>query len=85
MAIKSDQVKVGTEKVAIHHADEDGAMIRIRVSDDCYIGNGEMTVNTGFLLEKDEIFQMFVGPGEVLFAIVDDGSVTLYYIMSMNE
>ena len=85
MAIKSDQVTVGTERVAIHHADKDGAELRIRVSDDCYIGNGDVTVESGFLLEKDEIFKMFVGPGEVMYAIVGDGEVILYYVMSLNE
>ena len=85
MAIKSDQVTVGTERVAIHHSDNDGAEIRIRVSGNCYIGNGDVTPETGFLLEKDEIFHMFVGPEEVLHAITDDGEVTLYYVMSLNE
>lgn len=85
MAIKSDQVTVTTERVAIHTADDDGAAIRIRVSGDCYIGNGEMTVESGFLLEKDEIFDMFVGPGEVLYAVVETDSVTLYYVMSLNQ
>ena len=85
MAIKSDQITVGDERVAIHHADDDGAMIRIRVSDDCYIGNGDMTTESGFLLEKDEIFEMLIGPGEILYAITDDGEVTLYYVMSLNQ
>ena len=85
MAIKSGQIMVGSERVAIHEADEDGALIRIRVSDDCYIGNGEMTIESGFLLDKDRIFEMFVGPGEVLYAVVDDGTATLYYVMSLNQ
>ena len=85
MAIKSDQVLVGTERVPIHESDTDGAQIRIRVSDNCYIGNGEMTVESGFLLEKDEIFEMFVGPGEILYAITNDGEITLYYVMSLNQ
>ena len=85
MAIKSDQITVTTERVAIHEADEDGATIQIRVSDSCYIGNGEMTIESGFILEKDCIFKMFVGPEEVLYAIVDDGEVTLYYVMSLNQ
>jgi len=85
MAIKSDQVQVGSERVAIHHADDDGAEIRIRVSDECYIGNGDVTVDSGFLIEKDEIFEMFIGPAEVLFAVVSDQPVTLYYVMSLNE
>ncbi len=85
MAIKSDQVSVTSTKIAIHYGDEDGAMIRIRVSDECYIGNGDVTVNSGFLLEKDEIFEMFIGPGEVIYAVTNDGTIKLYYIMSLNE
>ena len=85
MAIKSDQITVTTERVAIHEADEDGATLRVRVSGDCYIGNGDMTAETGFLLEKDEIFEMFVGPGEILYAVVGDGEITLYYVMSLNQ
>ncbi len=85
MAIKSGQVTVTTNRVAIHTADEDGAAIRIKVSGDCYIGNGEMTIVSGFPLEKDQIFDLFLGPGEVLYAVAETDSITLYYVMSLNQ
>ncbi len=85
MAIKSDQVAVGTEKVAIHHADEDGAQIVIKANKDVFIGNGDMTAASGFLLRKNDHFNMYVGPGEVLFAMAVGEPATLYYVMTLNQ
>ena len=85
MAIKSDQVAVGAEKVAIHHADEDGAQIVIKADKDVYIGNGDMTAESGFLLKKNDHFKMTIGPGEVLFAMAESEPATLYYVMSLNQ
>ncbi len=85
MAIKSDQVAVGTEKVAIHHTDEDGAQIIIKADKDVFIGNGDMTVDSGFLLKKNVHFRMSIGPGEVLYAMVASDPATLYYVMTLNQ
>ena len=81
------QVEVGTEATVIVTADVDGQNVTIKNIDDAevYLGNSDVTTENGFSLEKDEIIDLFLGPGEEIYGVVDDNTGTACYLATLNE
>lgn len=85
--IASNQVTVGTESTVIIANDVDGQNVTIKNTSDTevYLGDGNVTISNGFKLEQNEIVDMFLGPGEEIYGIVDDGTGEICYIATMNQ
>ncbi len=85
MAIGNNQVTVTTNATLLHAADIDGANLYVKSEDAIYLGNGDVTILNGYLLDADKNFDVFVGPGEQLYGIVEEGTTTVYVLMTLNN
>lgn len=85
MAIGNNQVTVTTSATLLHAADEDGANLYVKSEDAIYLGNGDVNINNGYLLDADANFGVFVGPGEQLYGIVEEGTTKVYVLMTLNN
>ena len=85
MAISNKQVSVTTEATLVFGADPDGARIHLRSDGDVYLGSATVTINNGMKLKKDEFLNLFVGPGELLYGIVEADTETVYVLATMNQ
>jgi hypothetical protein len=85
MPIGHAQVTVTTSATLLHAADEDGAFLHIKSEDAIFLGNGDVTINNGYLLDADFNFPLFVGPEEQLYGIKETESTTVYVLMTLNN
>lgn len=85
--LASKQVIVGTTPTLVTGSDPDGCSVIIKASGQCavYIGNGNVSTESGFELEKDEVLQLTLGPNEELYAIVEEDEGKLYFLATMNQ
>ena len=85
MAISNNQVTVTTEATLVFGADPDGARIHLRSDGEVYLGSATVTINNGMKLKKDEFLNLFVGPDELLYGIVEADTETVYVLATMNQ
>ncbi len=85
MAISNKQVTVGTEATLVFGVDPDGARVHLRSDGEVYLGASDVTVASGLKLKKDEFLNLFVGPGEILYGIVDADTETVYVLATLNQ
>ena len=85
MAISNNQVTVTTEATLVFGADPDGARIHLRSDGEVYLGSATVTINNGMKLKKDEFLNLFVGPNELLYGIVEADTETVYVLATMNQ
>lgn len=83
MAITNKQVTITTSPTPLNDADPDGANMTIKIEDAVYLGNENVSINNGFLLDSDEIFDIFIGPNEIFYAMIEDGTTTAYVLMTL--
>ncbi len=87
MAIAQGQVTIQATATAIISNDVDGQEVLIKNIDEngVYLGDSSVTVNNGFLLEKDETIKLFLGPSEEIYGIVVEDTTTVVYLATMNQ
>ena len=87
MAISSGQVVVGVTATFICGKDDDGANIILKASGqgDVYLGKSNVTTETGFELDNGASIDLFIGPDEDLYGIVEEGTVKVYYLATLNK
>ena len=85
MAISNNQVTVTTDPTLVFGADPDGARIHLRSDGEVYLGSATVTINNGMKLKKDEFLNLFVGPDELLYGIVEADTETVYVLATMNQ
>lgn len=83
MPVYNNQVTVTDSPTALNAEDYDGANIYVRTEDAVYLGNSTVTISNGYLIDADENFQYFLGPGEVLYAVIEEGTTTAYVLMTL--
>ena len=85
MAISNNQVTVTTEATLVFGADPDGARVHLRSNGEVYLGSATVTISNGIKLKKDEFLNLFVGPDELLYGIVEADTETVYVLATMNQ
>ncbi len=88
MAVGHDQVTVTTSSTLIISADLDGQQVFVKIigTNDCYVGNGDVSTENGFELEAGEAaLSIFLGPGEPLYGIVEQDDAIVCYLATMNQ
>jgi hypothetical protein len=87
MAIGNDQITVGVTATAIITDDYDGQHVIIKNGTDtvCYLGDSDVSISNGFPLGEDEKIELFLGPGEEIYGIVEEDPATVSFIASMNQ
>jgi hypothetical protein len=87
MAIGNGQVTVTAEAIVIIADDKDGQEVLIKNIDEngVYLGDSSVTVNNGFLLEKDETIKLFLGPSEEIYGVVVEDTTVVTYLATMNQ
>jgi hypothetical protein len=88
MAIGSGQFTVTSTPAALFDADHDGCMVVVSNSGNktAYLGNGDVSVSTGFILGKSEQITLDLGPNEVISAVCSPGdTTTISFIASKNQ
>lgn len=86
-ALTSKQIIVGTDATLVIEDDPDGCHVHIKASGEnaVYIGDSDVSTESGYELEKGEALSIFLGPHERLYAIVEEGTGKLYFLASMNQ
>lgn len=88
MAVGHGQVIVTTSATLVVAPDHDGQQVFIKIigTNDCYVGNGDVSTENGFELEAGEAaLSMFLGPGEPLYGIVEQDDAVVCYLATMNQ
>ena len=87
MAIGQGHVTIQATATVIIANDVDGQEVLIKNTDEngVYLGNESVTVDNGFLLEKDETIKLFLGPGEEIYGVVVEDTTTVVYLATMNQ
>ena len=73
MTIKSGVVAVGSVPTQINGASTNPIRLHIHnndTTDELFLGNGTVAVNSGLVLGKLESIELILNPGETLFAVV---------------
>ena len=84
MALHSQQVVVGNTATALYPVDTDGVELTVSANKDIYIGNSDLSNTTGFLLAKDTVLCLSLGPGEQLFGLTSNDNVTAFVLATKN-
>ena len=90
MALSHNQVTITTSATLILAGDPDGVQVYLKASGtggnvDVYLGGASVTASNGFILDKGEYTSLFLGPNEVLYGIVAEGTGKVYYLATMNQ
>ena len=86
-ALTSKQVIVTGEATLVIDGDTDGCYVNVKASSSgpIWIGNSDLTIDTGYELAASESIHFMLGANEALYAIVEEGTGTLYFLASMNQ
>ena len=86
-ALTSRQIIITPEATLVIGGDADGCYVHIKASGEnaVYIGDSDVSTESGYELEKDDALTIFLGPHERLYAIVEEGTGKLYFLASMNQ
>jgi len=77
MAISTGHVLVGTTPVQIDGQSPNPSRLHIHNMDNTkvlYVGNGNVSITTGLVLEKLDSLEIMLNPGEALYAVSETGS-----------
>ena len=87
MAIGQGQVTIQATATVIIANDVDGQEVLIKNTSEngVYLGDSGVTVNDGFLLEKDETIKLFLGPGEEIYGVVVEDTSLVTYLATLNQ
>jgi len=88
MAIANKQLNITNVCTAITTEDYDGchSLIKNIGENPVYLGNANVTSQTGFKLEKKETVILGLGPGEMIYGIADkDKSAMVSCLMMENQ
>ena len=86
MTIHSTVTQVGTSSPGlVYPPDIDGVRLHVRANKAIYLGNGNITSETGYLLPENADLDLFLGPSEKLYALSTDGRANVYVLATMNQ
>ena len=88
MSIGNDQVTIGVTATVIIANDVDGQSVVIRnmaSNNSMFIGKSGVTISNGYELVKDSSIELFLGPGEEIYGVVEEDTEEACYIATMNQ
>ena len=85
MTLHSQQVVIGTQPALLYPLDADGVHLTIRADVDIFIGNSDLTTETGYPLQAGEVLRLELAPDELLYGLVSAGRATVYVLATMNQ
>ena len=85
MVLHSQQVIIGTRPVLLYPADTDGVHLVISANADIYIGNSDLTTETGYYLPDGNAVDLELAPNELLYGLVEEGRATVYVLATMKQ
>jgi hypothetical protein len=86
MAISNGQYTVGDTPLALNITDEDGMLVVLNTDKNVYLGDEEVTTDTGFLLRStDGLLFLDLAPNEILYAICKDEKAIVTTLRTKNK
>jgi hypothetical protein len=85
--LSNKQVIVTTEATLVIDGNDDGCYINVKAhsAGPIYLGDSDVTIDNGYELAASESLHFMLGPNEELYAIVEEGTGTIYFLASMNQ
>jgi len=85
MSIETKQVTITVTSQSIITTDNVRRDVLLHAKHKCFIGAEGVTTSNGFLLDNGDEFRMTLFEGEVLWGVTDEGTGTLYVLVSKQD
>ena len=87
MTLHSQQTEVnGETPTLLYPLDTDGVYLTIYSEESIYLGNGDLTAETGYLHIKETPLSLYLAPNEALYGLSsDEETYTVYVLATMNQ
>ena len=82
MAIVNSQVTVTTTSQSIVSVDNVSRDVLLHAKHNCFIGNGNVTINNGYLMDSGDQVRLTLMEGEDLWVVTDLGSGVMHVLVS---